>query len=124
MNTEQMLDQYADFESQIDYLKIKKEEIINGVLTEEQRREIKDIEIEFSAKLEAVHENLNNLKELIQKDILENQKSVKGTYKHAIFTQGRTSWDGKKLEGLALEHPAIEKCKKVGSPSVRFLDVK
>ena len=38
----------------------------------------------------------------------------------AIYVKGRTSWDSKLLEGLAIAIPELEKAKKVGNPSVRI----
>ncbi len=38
----------------------------------------------------------------------------------AIWNKGRASWDGKKLEGYAMDHPEILQAQKVGEPTVTF----
>ena len=60
----------------------------------------------------------------IKKEVLANGESVKADQFHAILCKGKTTWDGKKLEGFALAYPEIDKCKKVGSPLVSIREVK
>lgn len=62
--------------------------------------------------------------EMISRAILESGESVKGVELQAVFSKGRTTWDGQKLAGYAIAHPEIEKLKKVGKPSVAIREVK
>lgn len=62
------------------------------------------------------------LENTIEKEILKHGKSFKCVHGAATFRKAyeRTSWDSKKLEGMALMIPEIEECKKttIVEPSV------
>lgn len=115
---EEKLDLLADLMAQKDALNLAKQELIDQVLTPEIRQQIADIEAEFAGKSEKVDTNIAYLTDLIKRDVIESGSSVKGQYLHAVYVKGRTSWDSKKLEGLAIAIPDILKAQKIGDPSV------
>lgn len=75
-------------------------------------------EIKALAKREA------ELTSQINEAVIISETSIKGSLLHAIFSKGRTTWDGAKLEGYAAAHPEINVFKKTGSPSVSIREVK
>ena len=49
--------------------------------------------------------------------------TVKGTGLMAVYAKGRTSWDGKRLDGYAAAHPEILAFRSEGQPSVSIREV-
>lgn len=68
-----------------------------------------------AAKEEEYAPRMKELEEDIKAEILKQQKPFKCDYGAATFRKAyeRTSWDSKKLEGLALVLPQIKECKSV-----------
>lgn len=62
--------------------------------------------------------------EELQAEIAEEVKKMGQTVKTeniaAVFNKGKTTWDGRLLEGLALAHPELLAAKRVGKPTVSF----
>lgn len=56
--------------------------------------------------------------------VLEYGKSVKGEALHAVYTKGKTTWDGAKLDGMVSLIPQIADARKTGQPSVSIREVK
>lgn len=56
----------------------------------------------------------------IKEEVLARGETVKTDYMTVTWNKGKTSWDGKLLEGYALAHPDILAAKKVGAPTVSF----
>lgn len=56
----------------------------------------------------------------ISKIVLKMGETVKTDAISAIWNKGKTTWDGKLLEGYALAHPDILPCRKTGDPTVSF----
>lgn len=50
--------------------------------------------------------------------VLDEQKTVKAAGFQFVFSQGRTTWDGAKLNGMAALIPQLNEAKRVGEPSV------
>jgi len=100
-NVEELLNVLADMESQLDYLKLKKQELIDGVLTPEIKQELADIEEEFTPDFERVRENIKALEDKIKNKVLEQGETAKGEFKMAVYNKGRVSWDTKGIEAYA-----------------------
>lgn len=68
-----------------------------------------------TAKEEEYAPRMKELEEKIKTEILSREKPFKCDWGSASFRKAydRTSWDSKKLEGLALLLPQIEECKSV-----------
>ena len=45
-------------------------------------------------------------------------KTIKGNHHSCVFTKGRVTWDGKKLDGMMSIIPALRDARKEGDPSV------
>jgi len=78
------------------------------------------------AKLEAqrqlmtaeIDERIAELSVQVKTEVVAHGASVKGAFLHAVFANGRVSWDNKKLDGYSKAHPEILDFRKEGAPSV------
>ena len=119
----QKLDALAEYQSQRDYLELKKQELIDSVLTPEIRARLDEIEAEFAPQFEAVDANTTALEAEIKADVIQAGATVKAAHLQAVFTKGRVSWDTKALDGYAAAHPEIAPFRKEGAPSVSIRKV-
>lgn len=92
----------------------------NAVITDEQRKQIADIRLEFQPQIEAATEAAAALEAEIKGEVIAAGASVKSERLQAIYMKGRVSWDTKALEGVAATIPQIAKFRKEGEPSVSF----
>jgi Ni,Fe-hydrogenase III component G len=112
------LDQLAELQFQRDVMGIKKQELVNAILTPEIKAKLAEIEAEFSGQVEEVDQKISRLTEQIKINVLQEGVSVKGHYLHAVYQKGRVSWDTKKLEGLMMVIPQVSEARREGEPSV------
>lgn len=63
---------------------------------------------------------IEDLEAEITAAVLEMGETVKTDHISAVWNKGKTTWDGRLLEGYALAHPDILAAKKVGEPTVSF----
>ena len=101
----------------------KKQDLMNSVLTDEIKQQLKDIEDEFSVDVEHFDEYITDIKAKIKEDSLVHGESVKGEHMKVTWVKGRVTWDSKGLEGYAIANPLILKFRKQGNPSIRFGNV-
>lgn len=120
MMTSDKLNQLSEFYSQRELLNLKKQELIDQVLTPELKKQIGDIEAEFQLKTIAVEENITYLEADIKKEVLATGATAKGLNIMAVWNKGRTSWDSDKLKGMAILIPQLKEAMKVGEPTVSF----
>jgi hypothetical protein len=118
MNTIEKLNQLAELISAVDALNIKKQALIESVLTPEIKQQLAEIDAEFAPEYEAVSEKTAVLEQEIKIDVVQAGETVKGNHLMAVFNKGRVSWDAKGLEGVLALIPEIEKFRKEGDPSV------
>ena len=55
--------------------------------------------------------------------VIAEGKSVKATHLHAVYSKGRVTWDGKKLDGMMSLIPQLVDARKEGDPSVTIRKV-
>ena len=65
-------------------------------------------------------ERIKALEEEIKAAVLTIGETIKTDEISAIWNKGKTTWDGRLLEGYAVAHPEILKAQKVGQPTVSF----
>ena len=118
MNTIEKLNQLAELKSAVDALNIKKQALIESVLTPEIKQQLAEIDAEFAPEYEAVSEKTAVLEQEIKIDVVQAGETVKGDHLMAVFNKGRVSWDTKGLEGVLALIPELEKFRKEGDPSV------
>ena len=124
MEIEQKLDQLADLQAQADVIRMRFNDLRDGVMTPEIKQALADIDAEERTTLEAVSGGIASLTADVKDDILKLQASVKGKYLQAVWAKGRVSWDTKALDGYAAGHPEIAHFRKEGEPSVSIRNVK
>jgi len=77
-----------------------------------------EIDIEFSEKAGGANDNIAKLTAEIKQAVKDHKSSVKGKYLHAIYVNGRVTWNTDMLDGMIVAFPALEKARKVGEPSI------
>ena len=123
MDIKHKLDALADYMAQKDYLELEKKRLVDQVLTPEIRQAVSDIEVEFAGKSQTVDENIADLTNQIKTEVIAAGGTAKGEFLQAIYMKGRTSWDSKKLEGLAIALPQLLEARTIGEPSVSIRKV-
>ena len=120
MDIVEKLDQLAELQSQRDALQLKKQELLDRLLTPEIKAQMAEIEEEFAGPLESIGQSIATLEGSVRADVIAGGQSIKGNFIHAVFSKPRVTWDGKLLEGYAVVHPELLAMRKEGEPSVSF----
>ena len=118
MNTIELLDQLGELKAQEDLLRILKQEIIDSILTDEIKAELKAIEEETAPEFEAIADKAKAVEAAIKEQVLTVGESVKGATMHAVFSKGRVSWNDTGLMNYLSVHPEIAYLREIGKPSV------
>ncbi len=114
----EMLGQLAEIRAALAAHDLAKQEAIDGVLTPEIRQQIADIETEFDGLTDSAKKAASELEAHLKAAVIEHGATVKAAGLQAVFSNGRTSWDTRALDGYAAAHPEVAQFKVVGSPSV------
>lgn len=101
-----------------DVLLMRKQELIDSVMTPEVRQAIADIEAEFALKTAVVDEDISRVENEVKEFALSEMSTLKGSHLQAVYAKGRVTWDTKTLDGLAIAMPEICVARKTGAPSV------
>ena len=101
----------------------KKQEMMNSVITDEIKLQLKEIDEEFATDLDRIDEIIKELSAEIKAGCVEFGSSVKGEFQRVSFVKGRTTWDSKGLSGYAVAHPEILEFRKVGNPYASIKNV-
>lgn len=112
------LNELSELRSMRDLIMADKQAMIDGILTDEIKAQIAEIELEFASKIDSVSDSIASLEALIKRAVIEHGASVKGDRLHAVYTRGRVSWDTKALDGYAVAHPELTEFRREGEPSV------
>jgi hypothetical protein len=118
------LDQLGELQAQKDLLEIKKQELIDSVLTPEIKQQLQDIEEETWPEFEAIAEKQSALTDEIKDSVLDAGESIKGAVYHAVWVKGRVSWNDKALMQYLEMHPELAYLRTVGNPSVSIRKAK
>jgi len=101
----------------------RKEDMMNSVITDEIKQQLKDIDAELKPDFEQIDNVINDLTQEIKESVVAHGESVKGEHMRASFIKGRVTWDSKKLEGYAQAHPEILAFRKEGKPYASIKNV-
>lgn len=118
------LNELGDIEAELDKLIADLEDAKQGVLTVDQIEEIEGLEAEAAPKLNTAQKKIAKLITEIKALGKKQGETVKGETRQAVFTPAGWTWINDKLEGYALEHPAVLRCRKPKDPSVSIRVVK
>ena len=119
-----LLDDLRETQLQLEVLRIERQEMYDAAMTPEVKAEIEAINAELGPKLDAAEGRIRILRDKAKKLVIRYGQSVKAKGLHAVFNDGKTSWDTKGLEGYAKAHPEVLELRKVGKPSVALRAVK
>lgn len=117
------LNELAEYQAQLDIMAMEKAKILDTILTPEIKKQIAELDEEFSGKAETVLKKIEDVQADIRGDVLINGETVKGDMYMAVWNKPRVAWDNKILEGLAMVIPDIEKAKTIGQPTVTIRKV-
>lgn len=125
ITVENQLDAYAQALERAEMLQAQMQELLDKVpVPQEIVDQWNAIKAEFQPMIDAATAAAALLKEGIEIEVLNLGKTAYGDKYMAVWNKGRSSWDGKALEGFAMAHPEILQAKKVGEPTVTFRKVK
>jgi hypothetical protein len=85
--------------------------------------QLDEAEGQFQMRVAAGLELSEKLDKEARAAVIELGASVKGTYLHAVYSKGRVTWDGKKLDGMMSLIPELRDARKEGEPSVAIRKV-
>lgn len=117
------LNSMAIINKELESLALKKQEAIDRILTPEIRAAIEDINAEFRPMEEGAMENKNALERFVRERTIEFGKTVTGDYLQAVFTNGKKTWDTKKLTEYIKTHPELEDVYAQGDPFIQIKKV-
>lgn len=122
------LERLDDAIARREVLAIKKEELRKSILTDEQKQEMENIELEFKPGMDAVNEEVNKLRDEINDEIVRYGSSVKSEHLQAVFNRGRVTFDNKGLQQLEKANPTVwevvKNFMKVGDPYTTIRNVR
>lgn len=110
---EDKLDLLADLRFAADTVAQAKQAFIDRVMSEYHNK----LDA-FDADIAALNGEAAAVEAEVRQAALSLGASIKGRRMQAVWAKGRTSWDGKLLEGFAIAFPEILKAQKIGEPSV------
>lgn len=123
MNISEKISVLEEMIIQKEKLQIEKKVLLDKIITPEIKQLIEELDVEFGEKLDMVEHNMAKISSEIKQEVVQLGTSIKGNHLHIVYSKGRTSWDTKTLEALALLVPEIDKAKKVGEPSVSIKEI-
>lgn len=124
MDTEKDLDYYAELSERLQFLQASQLELKNKAIPQEVKDKLAEIEAEYMPMIDETLAMIEAVKASIETAVLETKATAHGNKYMAVYVSGKKSWDGKKLEGYAMDHPEILQAQKIGEPSVTFRKVK
>ena len=117
------LDELGELKAEADLLKIKKQELIDSILTTEVKRQLAEIDEETAPQFENINKRLGEIEASIKTDVIQFGKSVKGNSLQAVWNKGRVKWNDSGLMQYLSVHPEIAYLREVGNPSIAIRKV-
>jgi len=117
------LNTLADLRAEQDLLKIKKQELIDSILTDEIKEQLHEIDQEFAPQFAAIDTRAGKLEGEIRDSVLEHGETVKADNYQAVWVKGRVKWNDKGLMNYLSVHPELGYLREVGNPSVSIRKV-
>lgn len=117
---QEKLERLLDARYAADALRLRMQQMIDEVLTPEQRRIIEDIKEEFHADIEAA-QACADLQEAELKEMARALgKSVRSQRAQIVYSAGRVSWDNDSLSAIAQteEFAWLSKFRREGAPVI------
>lgn len=124
MNTIDKLNALAELNDERTALALRKQAIIDSILTPEIKAQIASVELEFAPELEAADKAIAALTDEVKADVISGGATIKGDRLQAVWSKGRVSWDSKMLDGMSKLLPQLNEARSEGEPSVSIRAVK
>ena len=86
--------------------------------------QLEAIDAKFEGRLLELSDRVASIEASVCAAVKLHAQSVKGEQLHAVYSKGRTTWDGKKLDGMMALIPQLKEARKEGEPSVSIREVK
>ena len=83
--------------------------------------EMENKQLEFDYSVRELSQKIDDLKDEIRPEILVREESVEADVMKVQYRKGAVKWDTKWLDGYSVDHPEIEKYRRVGQPTVAFV---
>lgn len=115
---EDLIESYLNTRAYLEQEKRLVQELIDQVLTPEQRQQIQEIREEFQHRLEALEKELSEIESGVKARVLELGHTVEHRGQKAVYNKGRATWDTKALDGLMIAIPSLQDLRKEGNPYV------
>lgn len=117
MDTIDKLDRLANLQDQRTLLQMdlsaKRDRVLAPVAAE-----LAALADEYEAMFAAVDASILTLTDDVKASAIAEGETIRGSRLQAVFVKGRTSWNGRALDGYAAAHPEINQFRSVGDPSV------
>jgi len=115
-----LLGELTELNAQLDSARIKMQQMIDAVLTSEQKMAINDIKEEFEPVIESAHARIRAQEAEIREFVCQHGKTVKGDKIQAVYVKPRVSWDTDALDAIAAseEFAWLQRFRKEGKASV------
>lgn len=112
------IEQYSQLGFALDQLELEKKALKDQVIPQELKDKLAEIDAEYADKSASLSEQRGIYEEAIKQAVLAAGKTIKGNHHSFVFTKGRVTWDGKKLDGMMSIIPALRDARREGDPSV------
>lgn len=93
----QMLEKIQELRCAVDAAKLERDALIDGLLTAEQRTQMREIRDEFEERIEHTLKHIDDLDQQVRIAVRQHGESVKTDHLHAVYVQPSPTWD---TEGL------------------------
>jgi len=130
ITVEEMLDDIMLYNLSVQELANMKEKELQEIITDDIRARMKEVEEKYNQRIEELKEKTKVVELLVSDIVLIKQSTQCGTITTkdgrvlgAIYNKGRTTWDGKKLEGMVALIPEIAAARKIGDPYVTYREL-
>ena len=124
-NVVEMLDKLSKLRLNRNALLLKKQDLINEIMTEEIKERLAKIEKQFESKNSKMADEINTLETDIRGRVKSIGSTVKGFSLMAVWQKASVKWDTQALEGYAAGgHQEILQFRKEGEPSVSIREIK
>lgn len=123
MDAVTILEKLTEAYAQRDLLNMDKAKLLDEVIPVEVKQAIDDINAEFDEKLTGLSQVITNLEAQAKDAVLQCGETIRGGAVQAVYSKGRVSWDGKKLDGMMALVPGLAAARKEGEPSVSLRKV-
>lgn len=118
LTTEKKMEVYYTLREAMWLISAQEQEEIDKVLTPEILAQVDEIRTKWKDTKESMTYEMATLESEIKADVLAKKETIKSQNVMAVWVKGRTSWDGKLLEGMAKLEPKLLAARKEGEPSV------